>query len=369
MNDQSIAPSPELIDLYLTDTMRSKAEVVELINTRVATNRYGLPEGYYRPDLLPNSIEELQSNTLLDSDGSEILIPNAPESGEDFNADLLDDAKLEMAYVKLSYNEGFPAVPTGQSYWDMFDFEFPGAYGIFQEYLKLGDKSIRLLTSLGHKYFLEDLYVYYHLYSWASRAKAYDLFKVVSRRKETSLAIMAMNSTHLDQADKLSQIAMSYIESEEFEDLLTPKVAMEALKLSNQMSRLSHDLPANAPATKEGTGAPGGNNTTEVIINQVIGNDHQLTSQTEGVISTGERDAAMRDKILSNPETAKLAQSLLLSLSAPKGDHPKHKKSTLGIDTVKINDPNAEDEDAYDVAEEEIETLFDQVEYVDVDVS
>ncbi len=303
------------LKLHITEYMVRKSALIELVLTRIPLNQFNLPEGYYRPDLLPNSIEDLQTVHIIEMDGSEIIAPNNMNS--EFAENLLDEQKLMTAYVQLKYDEGFPATPTGEPFWSILDFEPPGAHLVFQAYLESGTKGLRMLSSLSNRWRLEDLLIYFQLYYWGPRAKSYDLFKAASRQREMSHAINTLQDDHLLKATKLMDIAMTYVKGDDFEELLTPKVAIDLAKLAFQIQRLSTGLPAMSPAVNGDGGSASVHASVEVILRQLVG-DQPLNVSDEGVTGATSRRARIRERLLSDPETAAAAQELILRLTAPK---------------------------------------------------
>ncbi|KKL05832.1 hypothetical protein LCGC14_2602090, partial [marine sediment metagenome] len=168
---------------------QGKLEVIKAVSERIPMNSLGLPEGFYRPDMLPNSlngangsdggnyvgsnahsVSELDSPNVhkppLDAgtagephqelvvvperDGEDVShtnvsypVPGAPQGQKE-----LDRRTLAAAFVPLSYDEGFPTLPDGSPFWEQLEFEPLNAFNAFRAYLAQGRTGARQLFSL-----------------------------------------------------------------------------------------------------------------------------------------------------------------------------------------------------------------------------
>ena len=199
---------PEVSAPYVT-SLPAKAELVRRLSAHLILNSFGLPEGIYRPDLLPDtSYEELVAprspslrgatmlgtSQLLDENGEVIGVTTYDDhndhddrnqdtsgefppshgfndsEGESFSTELsdagsvengqhspnarlperrtLEDKLLRAAFLPLSYVEGFPAQSDGRPFWHRFDFEPADAHEAFQVYLAQGSHGARQLFLL-----------------------------------------------------------------------------------------------------------------------------------------------------------------------------------------------------------------------------
>ncbi len=136
----------------------TRAYVCREASRLVPTNTRGLPEGFYRSDLL--SVACVLDRRSAD----EIINPTARKSGPAPTAEsvagrvfhqddilILDERVLKGAYVPLSYDEGYPTLPDGRPFWSQLDFEPPESYAAFRAYLDQGTKGHRELFRLADR--------------------------------------------------------------------------------------------------------------------------------------------------------------------------------------------------------------------------
>lgn len=124
----------------------TRAQIAREATRLVPTNTRGLPEGFYRSDLL-------NYGCVIDRrSADEILNPSKNKGGPRvFLADdilILNQSILRAAFVPLSYDEGYPALPDGRPFWAQLEFEPPEVYAAFQMYLEMGTKGHRELYRL-----------------------------------------------------------------------------------------------------------------------------------------------------------------------------------------------------------------------------
>ena len=200
-------PTDTVVSAAYVTSLPAKAELVRRLSGHLVLNSFGLPEGIYRPDLLPDSpYEELvasrnpflrgatitETPQLLDENGEVIGVTtyddhqdqddqvtsgefplsngSTDSEGESLSAELsnagaaesgqyppnvraperrtLEDKLLHAAFLPLSYVEGFPAQPDGRPFWHRFDFEPADAHEAFQVYLAQGSHGARQLFLL-----------------------------------------------------------------------------------------------------------------------------------------------------------------------------------------------------------------------------
>ncbi len=371
---------------YVT-SLPAKAELVRRLSGHLTLNSFGLPEGIYRPDLLPDSPYEelvasrtpslrgattLETPQLLNDDAGEDqdtsgeLLPsngsNDPNGlgdseGESLPTKLsnagavesgqyppnvraperrtLEDKLLRAAFLPLSYVEGFPAQPDGRPFWHRFDFEPADAHEAFQVYLAQGSHGARQLFLLpetleaagmnGSTPDTTMLQEFFHLYYWEMRSKAYDLFRVAEARKiRESRAFETENGQYI-LAGRLQSMIEAYMLPDpddpdaetDFMEMLTPKAATDLLKLSLQLSRINAGLPANGPAESLGpndNSPPGAS--LEVILRNVSRQINPAAASTvEESLSTAPHRAAALEEALQDPQTAELAQELIIRIN------------------------------------------------------
>src|SRR6185437_1996462 len=136
----------------------TKVNVLREAARRLGTNSLGLPDGFYRPDLLPTDREVLERNRQRAKrrQGTTPQSPTQTASASiNYNpADYeVDDDVLEMAYTPLEYDQGFPQLPDGRPFWEQMEFEPDDAFTAFQAYVAQGTVGVegqRALHRLVH---------------------------------------------------------------------------------------------------------------------------------------------------------------------------------------------------------------------------
>ncbi len=133
--------------------LENKAALVRHLAAKVARNQYGLPEGIYRPDLLPDplfpqhSLEEPVAPGSKEGATNGELVPSHSLQVEP-PVPTNEVSDLDVAYVPLAYVEGFPTLPEGLPFWHQLDWEPVAAYEVFQSYLVSGQEGARQLFTL-----------------------------------------------------------------------------------------------------------------------------------------------------------------------------------------------------------------------------
>ncbi|KKL46560.1 hypothetical protein LCGC14_2344340, partial [marine sediment metagenome] len=163
--------------------VRRKIEVVKAAASTLPLNSFGLPDGYYRPDLLPTTLLPEHSdvtgslpvadaiNDVLPSgcplEGDPVTTETDASSDADNDASsignqesqeltvtngaresILDRQVLQNAYTPLMYDEGFPTQPDGRPFWDRLEFEAVEAFEAFKVYLNQGRAGARQVYDL-----------------------------------------------------------------------------------------------------------------------------------------------------------------------------------------------------------------------------
>ncbi len=386
--DGNPPPSGARVTPYVTN-LPPRAELVRRLTGHLTLNSFGLPEGIYRPDLLPDlSYETLIPNgwmpsqypladvtsqvsaapkfdiegeivgIALDQDSNDNQddhdqAANLPTSGESPTSNGSPGSKGELvsaseqnehekllrtAFLPLSYVEGFPAQPDGRPFWHKFDFELQDAHEAFQAYLAQGNAGARQLFLLpetleasgmnGTTPNTAELQEFFHLYYWDFRARAFDLFRVAEARKiRENRAFSTENGQYL-LASRLQDMIETYMlpdpndpnSESDFLELMTPKAAIDLLKLVTQLQRINVGLPANAPAEALINGnsehtAPGAS--LEVILRSVSRQSNPSLAVVDESPKEANERMVMLEKALEDPHTAELAQELIIRIDRP----------------------------------------------------
>lgn len=183
-----------------------RAALIKKASPRLPHTAEGIPVGYYRADLLPNTetiapltpsatpITEAAPATLVapdvggadqedagsgTGDGTVGRNGQSPSTSQETgNANDANDANdgsspqqtaaqtlalqeaqaLHAAYVDLNFDYGYPTLPTGEPFWHKLDYEPGLEYGAFQIYLEADLDGPRELTVLAQNQELLQLY-------------------------------------------------------------------------------------------------------------------------------------------------------------------------------------------------------------------
>lgn len=284
----------------MLDVPKASDELVAAIRAltkNALTNSVGLPEGIYRPDMLV-ALEANQNgdnhdlkitDVEFEEEGVDVPLPEINPSHESaISGEIIlhpelfaptegisralrelgfDERYLANAYVPISYNEGFPTLPDGKPFWSQLDFEPLLAYKAFKVYIEQASNGFRRVYDLKDHIqdqdtttaielsplTSKDLMDLSHLYYWGFRAKAYDLYSIVLRRKEREQRALSVENYHYQKAESLLERVFEIMEKtdddgdNEFFETMTPKVAVELMKTLMQVQRVSVGLPANGP--------------------------------------------------------------------------------------------------------------------------
>lgn len=366
---------------HIINSIRTSKDLVQYLAQTTTINKLGLPEGIYRPDLLPNT-------DLLYID-------------VDNGYGVHDNPEIMAAYRTLDYTEGFPALQ-GVPIWIQLPFEPLEAYLCFEKYLEQGARGARQLYVLPHEasttpdnadanakdknkdkeptaaelkrndpipglnpaepgadandidltqvddkgldglntlskaltFFdmkLHDLREYFVLYYWGARARAYDMYYAAHKAKEKDRRALEIESRHFSLGEKLISAAEKYLEThgDELIEMLTPSALTDLIKTGAQLQRISTGLPANgvSPNIAQGT-SNNANAPLEIVMRQVAeGMSGPTGSDVGETIDHVEKENKMQiAKIMSDPEVLNSVQEIIIKIHSPGTDTPAHAK-------------------------------------------
>ncbi len=327
-----------------------QVEAMRSLTKEIPLNDFGMPTGIYRTDLLPfhdykpshstpTTVAELVPTSLP---ALEFNAENAKGLTEGLHEPYIEEPQtyriagfpaetIHNAFMPLQYDEGFPAFGSGLPFWAKLDYEPADAFLAFEEYLQMskgkmpidmedeadeyngeaatGSRNISLLaTSMHNGKGLEmaSLYQdYYHLYYWGMRAHSYDLCRLAQHRAQQEIRAVETLDDQYVSARRLRHRVMMYMENnEDFWDLMTPKIAIDVLKTSSQMERISAGLPAAGPPNANQPN--NGGRTFEMEVQTISQTHRRVESQdlTE--------EGAILDRALESPESTEILQRLII---------------------------------------------------------
>lgn len=295
LSQHSTATLPSRVDPTLS--------LLENLSSQTPTNQYRLPEGYYRCDLITPS-----------------------ESGQGSTSGLVSNSK---AYVVLDYSEGYPVVPGGAPFWYQLPHEGILEFEVFQYYLALPKikESTRVLYDLPEvvpqetlqstPYTLNELKI---LYYWEPRARAYDAYDTMVRRRQRSALANVSEDRHYYISEILLKKVVSFVNSDAFLEGMNTKTALEGLKLGTALQRQSLGLAPNAVSER----SPQLDMQVEyhrTLMPEAASNDfHGNTKEETIVLSDGTEVVRGTPKtkiseLLSNPEDLRLAERLVIKMN------------------------------------------------------
>ncbi len=323
----------------------TQTQAIGALEAHIPLNEFNLPTGLYRVDLLPfHDYETNQYNQHEQQQESGVLSTAVVERGNDQRVAGFRAQDLDIAFVPLHYDEGYPVMPDGAPFWDRLPHETPEAHYVFELYRQMGRgpndserenglhdledyqtsatgfRSVSALAQSLHEQqptkdistLHEVCHTYSILYYWKYRSRAYDLFKVAHFRKQQELRAIETHNDHYIITRKLLGRLLRYFDNEEdFWDMLTPKVGIDMFKTLTQTQRISAGVPAAGPSRES---EEQHSSSLEVIMRRIaVGNTAEVISEE----ST--ETQLLLDQAMSDPETVKEFQELVIKLSQGNG--------------------------------------------------
>lgn len=163
---------------------------------------------------------------------------------------LVAKGEVLSAPVPLSYLEGYPTVD-GIPFWERLENEPIEYFKLFKAYRDMKDKqTMRSVPELAkqvgrHANVIMRLGALYH---WQLRTKAYDYFRNMEIQMYRIREIERVQNDHAATAKSLRGLAMSYLNDNA--ELMTPKNAIDLMKLAVELERLSVGMSPNKPDTE-----------------------------------------------------------------------------------------------------------------------
>lgn len=278
-------------------TCTTAAKAVEQLSRGLPMNETSLPEYVFRADMLDpmilaSAVREFNSTTTSS------VPAQAPVAGiEEANS------MLEAAMLPLSYSEGFPALQSGMPFWNQLEFEPAEAFQAFIGYLELGGaRSIAGMIS----YDMDDILEWFHVYFWAYRVKAYDMFKVVNHHRIKLSRMMLVEDDHFAKASRLMKKLDTYIGDITIDETnMTPDRAVAMLEKLVKIQRISVGLPAQGESK-------------ETNPTRRMQDTKQLMSEADADNHAVEEEDDSMDLLMDNPDSVDLAQELIIRMQQAK---------------------------------------------------
>lgn len=246
ITNQNNADSPNDADTEIesqTETMLAKREDYHLSLMHAIQAEDWTPETLAGSLELAKRVQSLQADvptTSQNSDQNQTAWPMAY-----IDPTLVAKGEILSAPVPLSYLEGYPTVD-GVPFWERLENESSRYYKLFKEYRDMihihPSRSVPRLAKQAqvHPNIIMRLGALYH---WQMRCRAYDVYRQMEEQVIKTRQIESTMGRHTEMAKYLGEIAINYIENNH--ELMSPKNAIEALKLAVELERLSIGLSPN----------------------------------------------------------------------------------------------------------------------------
>ncbi len=317
----------------MSTNLQTKGDLVQQLANRLPLNELGLPDGIYRPDLLPdptdaNSNSNGNTNGNGGHDRSLASVESEQTKGELVpvgNTEISTRA-LTVAYPQLDYIDGYPSpANSGCPIWRRLDFEPPHAYDAFATYLEQGKdstRSIELIIENTPHYDAADINEFSKLYYWRLRCRAFDIYEIAHRRHLRAKRIAQSDDDFYVQGTKMANIAEMYINSPEFFETLTPKVALETLRLAQQITQGALGNTPQQQKSRNGEPDEGISVDISAELRRVAGHNVAANKNTPAAAGSTDRydgGSGILDELLINEDTAAAAQEVVLRVSVKGG--------------------------------------------------
>ncbi len=309
-----------------------KASIIKELMEAVPINEYGLPTHIYRTDLIPADFKDL----------------SAQERGE----------VLDIAAHTLEYDQGFPTVASGEPFWGRLPFEPTELFNMFVNYLDLttpDDVSVSTLEKLTKRdedadslsvnptdstyarspirqlHLLspiegidtESLLSYSHMFYWAQRAQAYDLFLVACHRKRKEKLTLELEGQHYAMSTHLLQTSSEILnhaltaiaagqENEDGNTVVNYKLrdVTDVMWKMFQMQRISLGLSPTGGGSSKQQVEGLQNASVDITLRQIAEEAGIQASAKENNMETAASDAILKD-----PDMLLEAQNLIIKLN------------------------------------------------------
>lgn len=227
--------------IVLPDGMRP-SDIIFHLSKKIPTNQYGLPEWFYRSDLLP-------------------------PAGSGYTQDDLDACAVGLLYL-----DGYPTLDDGRAFWTKLPHEPQEAHLLFKRYIAMAEEvGIRQVDQLAEDENVELQVVqsYYREFYWQARARAHDLFITAAESRKRQFRIRKMENTHFDKAEAIMAQLLQRFEDPDWIEELTAKEAIESLEKLVKVQRLSVGLTGQHASSNDRNALPT-SASTEVIFRQLV---------------------------------------------------------------------------------------------------
>lgn len=258
--------------LHVGEHPISRWQMIRELTRQIPLDEYNLPQYLYRSDVLAPS-----------------LLTN-PKTAQDL---------LNSAIIHITWDQGFPTVHQEDPLWARLPFEPENAFNAFLMYA--AQSGIRQLNQITHE--SRDLLLeWYHLYYWAPRAKALDMFRAAHHYRLREKRILDLEDNHWIEGEKIMKRLQNAIANKTADQL----AEMDIDKLISSMEKVAKiQRSAVGLATNGGERDAPKATSVEVAIKQASEDGTQRRIE----------DDTLDPALFSDPETLAHAQDLIIKVT------------------------------------------------------
>jgi hypothetical protein len=256
----------------------SRWQLIRELTRQIPLDDHNLPLYLYRSDLLdptlllgPTSVKNPSSATNL----------------------------LESSIIHVTWDQGFPTIHQEDPLWAKLQFEPENAFRAFLMYAE--QSGIRQLNKIEHE--SRDLLVeWYHLYYWAARSKALDLFRAAHHFRLRERRILDLEDNHWIEGEKIMKRLQNAIANKTEEQL----AELDIDKLISSMEKV-----AKIQRSAVGLSASGG----DVVAPKSTSVEVAIRNASDDGTQHKTEDSAIDPALFEDAEILSNAQDLIIKVS------------------------------------------------------
>lgn len=261
-----------LRNLCVGEQPLTRWQLIRELTRQIPLDDYNLPQYLYKSDVLAPSL-------LKD-----------PKIAQDL---------LNSAILHITWDQGFPTVHQEDPLWARLPFEPENAFQAFVIYM--GQSGIRQLHAIEHES-RDVLLEWYHLYYWAPRAKALDMFRAAHHYRLRERRILDLEDNHWTEGEKIMKRLQNAIANKTQAEL----AELDVDKLIASMERIAKiQRSAVGLATNGGDREAPKSTSVEVAIKQTTNEGAQRKIE----------ETALDPALFDDPEMLSKAQDLIIKVT------------------------------------------------------
>jgi hypothetical protein len=261
------------------DDIQTRPELIKELTKQIPSNEFGLPQYYYRPDLLDVGV---LTSSMKRGDATFV------------------EEMLQAAVIPIWYTQGFPTIGDNCPAWGQLPFETKEAHQAFLAYAEqTGVRQIHRVDFVPIDLVTE----WFHLYYWTSRAKSFDMFRVAHHARMREHRIMNLEDNHFVEGEKIFKRIAAAIGNKTEEELGTVEIdkLIIALERVSRLQRASVGLGTSPAAT---SGAAPKTTSVEFIMKEAAKREIKTVESEEFDVT-----------LLQDPDLLRQAQELIIKVT------------------------------------------------------